>query len=97
MSFLVDAVLVGYEVRGVDRGTSKKGTEWRSIRVEDAAAGRTAEISCTDSALFPYVDNLSKGDICTFEVRAVAGRERSYLTLLKLPQVAGNAYRGDGE
>lgn len=84
MAFLIDCTMFGYEVRGVQRGTSRKGTEFRSIRVE-SPDGRTAEISCTDPELFAGVDGLQKADVMDFKVRAVAGRERSYLSLLALP------------
>lgn len=84
MAFLVDATLKGYECRGVSSGTSRKGNPYRSIRIE-SQDGRTAEISCTDSALFPAVDGLRKAGVYNFDVRAVAGRERSYLSLLAAP------------
>lgn len=87
MAFLIDCYMRGYEVRGVSRGTSRKGNEFRSIRVE-SEDGRTAEISCTSPEFFEAVDSLKKADICDFYVRAVAGRERSYLSLLALPTLS---------
>lgn len=86
MAFLIDATLKGYEVRGVSSGVSKKGNEFRSIRVE-SQDGRTAEISCTNPQLYAIVDSLTKATICNFDVRAVAGRERSYITLLREPVI----------
>lgn len=91
MAFLIDCVMYGYEVRGVTSGTSKKGNAFRSIRVE-SQDGRTAEISCTDSQLFAGVDALKKAENYDFTVRAVAGRERSYLSLLAVPTVSGIHY-----
>lgn len=84
MAFLIDATMKGYECRGVGSGTSKRGNAFRTIRVE-SQDGRTAELSCTDSDLFGVVDNLRKGATYNFDVRAVAGRERSYLSLLAAP------------
>lgn len=84
MAFLIDATMKAYECRGVTTGTSKKGNTYKSIRVE-SQDGRTAEISCTDSSLFAAVDALRKASVYNFDVRAVAGRERSYLSLLAAP------------
>lgn len=84
MAFSVDATLKGYEVRGVTSGVSKAGRPWRSIRVE-SPDGRTAELSCSDSNMFPNVDSLVKAEVCNFDVRCVAGRERSYIVLLAVP------------
>lgn len=84
MSFLIDATMKGYECRGVETGTSKKGNTFKTIRVE-SQSGRTAEISCTDSNLFGACDALRKASVYNFDVRAVAGRERSYLMLVGAP------------
>lgn len=84
MAFLIDCKMMAYECRGVETGTSKRGNVFKTIRVE-SPTGRTAEISCTDSDLFPSVDRLQKAGIYNFDVRAVAGRERSYLQLLHEP------------
>lgn len=86
MAFLIDATMKGYECRGVESGVSKKGNPFRSIRVE-SQDGRTAEISCTNSTLFGAVDGLRKASVYNFDVRAVAGRERSYLSLLAAPTI----------
>lgn len=91
MAFLVDATMKAYEVRSVVRGTSRKGNEYMSMRVE-SVDGRTAEISVTGAELFPVVESLSKGDICNFDVRAVAGKERSYIQLIGVPVRVANAY-----
>lgn len=93
MAFLLDATIEDYEVRGVDTGTSKKGNTFKSIRLE-SLGGRTLEVSCTDSNLFTSVDKLQRGDLVTCTVRAVAGRERSYVSLLSEPIVTGNSYKG---
>ena len=93
MAFLMDATITDYEVRGVTSGTSQKGNAFRSIRLE-SMEGRTLEISCTDSNLFADVDRLHKGDMISCMVRAVAGRERSYVSLLSSPTVSGNSYKG---
>lgn len=86
MAFLIDCTLKGYEVRGVTTGTSKKGNVFKSIRVE-SQDGRNAEISCTNESLFASVDTLKKTNVCNFDVRAVSGREYSYITLLREPVV----------
>lgn len=91
MAFLIDCKLEGYEVRGIQTGTSKKGNVYKSIRCE-SKEGNTCEISVTNQDLFGHVDQLSKGDIVTLDVRAVSGRERSYITLMSAPVVSGNAY-----
>lgn len=93
MAFLMDAIISDYEVRGVDSGISKKGNTFKSLRLE-SMAGRTLEVSCTDSNLFADVDKLQKGDLISCSVRAVAGKDRSYVTLLAAPTVHGNSYRG---
>lgn len=85
MAFLIDCKMEGYRVLGVRSGKSQKGTEWRSIDVYKD--GRTAEVSCTNGSLFPAVDALSEMDTVDLYVRAVAGRERSYLTMLDAPRL----------
>lgn len=94
MAFNIDCQMIGYEVRGVDSGVSKKGVPWRSIRLESVSSGRTCEVSSTDGALFGIIDGLTRGDVVALSVRAVAGRERSYLILTEAPQVTGNSYAG---
>lgn len=94
MAFNIDCQMIGYEVRGVDSGVSKAGKPWRSIRLESLSNGRTCEVSSTDGELFGYIDGLNRGDVVALSVRAVAGRERSYLILLEAPQVTGNSYAG---
>lgn len=90
MAFLIDCTMKAYECRGVTTGTSKKGNTFKSIRVE-SLDGRTAEISCTDSSLFGAVDSLRKASVYNFDVRAVAGRERSYLSLLSAPLLVSDS------
>lgn len=91
MAFLIDCTLSNYEVRGVEQGTSKKGNSFRSVRVE-SQSGRTAEISVTKPEFFTDVDRLKKGDIISCEVMAVAGKDRSYLSMTNAPVVLGNSY-----
>lgn len=86
MAFSIDCTMKGYEVRGVESGVSKKGKAYRSIRVE-SPQGRTAEISSSDAELFGYIDILKKAQVCNFDVRAVAGRERSYIILQRPPVI----------
>ena len=90
MAFLIDATMLAYECRGVTTGTSKKGNVFKSIRVE-SQDGRTAEISCTDPELFAAVDGLRKASVYNFVVRAVAGRERSYISLLAAPLLVADS------
>lgn len=93
MAFLLECVISDYEVRGVQTGESKKGKTFKSVRLE-SQGGQTVEVSTTDSSLFSSVDCLQKGDIVQARVRAVAGRERSYVTLVGEPIVTGNCYGG---
>lgn len=93
MAFLIECSLSNYEVRGVDSGTSKKGNPFRSLRIE-SQSGRTAEISVTKPEFFADVDRLKKGDLISCEVMAVAGKDRSYLSMLNSPVVLGNSYTG---
>lgn len=93
MAFLADATIEDYEVRGVDTGTSKKGNTFKSLRLE-SMQGRTLEVSCTDPELFADVDKLRKGDMVSCMCRFVAGKERSYVSLLSSPVVSGNSYKG---
>lgn len=92
MAFLVEARMEGYEVRGVDSGTSKANKPWRSVRVESGDGRSGAEISTSDANMFAAVDALQKGDIADFMVRLVSGKERSYIVLIQPPVVHGNAY-----
>lgn len=94
MAYLIDCVIDDYEVRGVTTGTSKKGNTFKSIKLE-SLEGNTCEVSVTNDALFYDVDKLTKGDVITCRVRAVSGRERSYLSLLSAPVVKGNSYTGE--
>ena len=84
MAFLVDATLKGYECRGVASGTSKKGNQFYSIRLE-SPDGRTCEVSCTDSGLFGAVQMMRKTSVYNLDCRMVSGRERSYISLLRAP------------
>ena len=94
MAFLLDCSLEDYEVRVVNSGTSKKGNPYRSIKME-SKDGNSIDVSVTDDAYFYDVDKLSKGDVVSCKVMAVAGRDRSYISLRSAPVVTGNAYTGE--
>lgn len=91
MAYLLKATISDYEVRGHTRGTSKKGKDYVSLRLE-SQDGYSVEVSCTDDTLFPDVEALKRGDIITCDVMAVSGKERSYVSLRSVPVVQGNAY-----
>lgn len=74
----------GYEFRGVKSGKSKNGKEYKSLRFE-SYDGRACEISCTDSELFPAVDQLIKASVYNLDVRVVSGREYTYVKLVREP------------
>lgn len=90
MAFLVTAKLMAHEFRGLTTGTSKKGTVFKTIRLE-APDGQPCEVSCTDKDFFHVLDNLRKGDVCNWDVRCVAGRDRSYIVLVAPPMVVSGA------
>lgn len=92
MAFALDAKLSDYEVRAVSQGTSKKGNPYRVVRLE-SLTGYPLEVSCTNDDLFGEVDKLKRGDMVTCDVRAVSGRDRSYVSLLSAPVVDSNSYR----
>lgn len=83
--FNIEATMKGYKVLGVRTGTSKAGKTFKSIDVY--RDGKTAEISCSDPELFYSVDMLGEMDVANFDVRAVSGRERSYITLVGAPVI----------
>lgn len=91
MAFLLQATINDYEVRGHTSGTSKKGKDFISLRLE-SKDGYSVELSCTDETLFPDIKALKRGDIISCEVMAVSGKERSYISLRSVPVVSGNAY-----
>lgn len=93
MAFILNASIKDYEVRGTESGTSKKGNDYMSLRVE-SKDGFSLQISVTDSSLFPDVKALRRGDIISCDVMAVSGKERSYVSLRSVPVVLGNAYDG---
>lgn len=84
MAFSVDCTLKGYEVRGVGGGVSKKGNEYKTIRLE-GQDGYTCEVSVTDPQLFGVVGTLKKGTVVNVDVRAVANQKTSFLSLLRAP------------
>lgn len=83
MAFSIEATMKGYRVLSVEGGVSKKGNPWKSVSV--FRDGRTNEISVTDETLFAAVDNLREMGVYNFDVRAIAGRERSWISLLAAP------------
>lgn len=83
MAFLIDATMKGYKVLGVQTGTSKKGKVFKAVTL--FRDGRTAEVTVTNPELFDAVDHLHEMDVVNLDVRAVAGREHSYLSLLAAP------------
>lgn len=91
MAFLLQAKINDYEVRGHSSGTSKKGKEYMTLRIE-SQDGYTVELSCTDEDIFPDIKALKRGDIISCDVTAVSGKDRSYITLRSVPVVSGNAY-----
>lgn len=92
MAFLIECKMEDWEVRGTNSGTSKAGKPWTSLRVEDMSGRMNAEVSTSDPELIYEVEHLQKGDLVNLRVRAVAGRERSYLILVSKPEVLGNSY-----
>lgn len=85
MAFLIMATMKGYRVLDVKSGTSKKGTAWRSVSL--FRDGVTAEVSTSDASLFGAVDALHEMDVINVDVRAVAGKERSYVVMASAPVV----------
>ena len=79
MAFMIDATMKGYKVLGVKTGTSKKGNTFKSLSL--FRDGRTAEVSVTDPQLFGAVDALSELDVVNVDVRAVSGKDRSWISL----------------
>lgn len=92
MAFLIESKMEDWEVRGTTEGVSKAGKPWASLRVEDMSGRMSAEVSTSDDNLIPSVRSLAKGDLVNLLVRAVAGKERSYLVLIAKPEVLGNSY-----
>ena len=82
MAFVVDASLHDYKVLSVKTGTSKKGNTYKVISL--FKNGRTCEVSCTNSELFPSIDALQELSEVSMDVVCVAGRERSYITLQQI-------------
>lgn len=83
MAFLIDCTMKGYKVLAVKSGTSKKGNTFYSLSV--FRDGRTAEVSCTKPELFAPVAQLREMDTVNLDVRAVSGKDRSYISLLDAP------------
>lgn len=92
MSFLVVAMLQGYEVRACESRTSKKGVPFVAVKLE-GPDGVDVEVSTSDAGMIPDVSRLTKGDIVNWQVRAVAGKDRSYIVAHDVPVILGNAYK----
>lgn len=92
MAFLIEALMEDWEVRGTTEGVSKAGKPWASVRVEDMSGRMSADVSTSDDNLIAAIRGLGKGDLVNLRVRAVAGKERSYLVLIARPEVLGNSY-----
>ena len=86
MAFSIDCVLKGYEFRGYEQGTSKKGNQYMSIRLE-SPSGKTCEVSTTDQNVFPGIRAMKKGDVADWQVAAIAGKERSFIIMTAAPTV----------
>ena len=86
MAFAIDCTMDGYRVLGVKTGTSKKGNTFKSLSVYKD--GRTAEVSVTKPELFAAVDALKEMDVIDLRVAAVAGKERSFISLSEAPQTS---------
>jgi hypothetical protein len=91
MAFNLPVRLVGYEVRAVREGVSKAGKPYKVIKVEDQD-GYDCELSCSDASLFGAIETLRKGQIINADVRAVSGKDSSYVKLTAAPQLVTNAY-----
>lgn len=85
MAFLIVATMKGYRVLGKKSGTSNKGKAWRSVTL--FRDGVTAEVSTSDASLFGSIDSLHEMDVINVDVRAVAGKERSYVVMASDPVV----------
>lgn len=97
MAFLIETELKGYEYRGYEEGVSQKsGKTWLTLKFEDSNA-RQIEVSVPhDMQRDPKVANLRRGDMCDVVVRAVAGRDRSYIQLLYPPTLLNADTEGAG-
>ena len=89
--FNVKATAEGMEFRGLEHKTSKAGKAFVAARFEDEG-GYSVEVSCRDSELFPALDALQKGDICTLPVRCISTKDYSLVALVAAPGVTANAY-----
>ena len=91
MAYSVNCAIGPVEVRSVERGVSKKGNEYRSLKLDDGSA-YILDVSCTDSSLFSDLDSLGKGDLVMLKARCVATKDRSFISLVAAPVVTGSAY-----
>lgn len=93
MAFRIKATLKGYRVLGIKQGTSKGGKPWQSMTLfgDDA----TVEVSTTEPDLMMAISTLKPMDVINVDVRAIAGKERSYLILAGTPQLVQSADNGE--
>lgn len=92
MAFKLKATLKGYRVLDVRQGTSKAGKLWMGLNLYGDDA--TLECSTTDETLFAGIRALNPMDVINVDVRAIAGKERSYVVLLSDPQLVESAAVG---
>lgn len=99
MAFLLNgAILYDMEYRGYESGVSTKtGKEWVTLKFEDKSA-RQVEVSVPANNRDKYpVGNFVKGQSYTLSVRAVAGRESSYVQLLEVWETGTAAMKAQNE
>lgn len=92
MAFVVEFDLRNYEFRGTQSGVSAKtGKSWLSLVLESEDS-RQVSVS-VPADLRARVDSLGlcKGMLVDCRVRAVAGKDNSYVMLLDVPVLAGSA------
>lgn len=86
MAFLMNgALMYDMEYRGTESGVSTKtGKEWVTHKFEDKDA-RQLEVSVPQDKRVTYPKSyFTKGNLYTLSLRAVAGKESSYVQLLEV-------------
>lgn len=90
MAFRIEAMLQGYEYRGVKTGQGKNGT-WMSLVLEDPNSYQMEVSVPGDLQADVYGMRLSKGNVLNVPVIAAAGfsnnRSYNYLQLTGLPVI----------
>lgn len=88
MAFALNAVLSPMEFRALRSGSGKNGP-WMSLVFEDADSQQLEASVPKDLQGDIYNLGLSKGDVCSISVRAVARADgNSYVQLRALPELA---------